>query len=118
MRATFLVAASATFRRSVLLALTLLALATAHASERAVPIAAFFDNPSLSNAKLSPDGKHLAMLVNTTEGHDQLGVVTLADKSIKVVAAFAGVEPILNAYQFAVTNKYRFYSYGDAMLIA
>jgi len=32
-----------------------------------------------------------------------------------MVAAFAGVEPILNAYQFAVANKYRFYSYGDAM---
>lgn len=37
---------------------------------------------------------------------------------LALVAAFAGVEPILNAYKFAVTNKYRFYSYGDAMLIA
>jgi S-adenosylmethionine:tRNA ribosyltransferase-isomerase len=37
---------------------------------------------------------------------------------LAMVAAFAGVEPILNAYRFAVANKYRFYSYGDAMLIA
>jgi len=37
---------------------------------------------------------------------------------LALVAAFAGVEPIQNAYQFAVKNKYRFYSYGDAMLIA
>ncbi len=36
---------------------------------------------------------------------------------LALVAAFAGTEPILNAYQYAVTNKYRFYSYGDAMLI-
>jgi S-adenosylmethionine:tRNA ribosyltransferase-isomerase len=37
---------------------------------------------------------------------------------LALVAAFAGVEPIQNAYRFAVANKYRFYSYGDAMLIA
>jgi dipeptidyl aminopeptidase/acylaminoacyl peptidase len=92
MRITLFVAASATLRRSLLLGLTLLALGRAHAGEQPVPIAAFFENPSLSNAKLSPDGKHLAMLVNNTEGHDQLGVVTLADKSIKVVAVFAGAD--------------------------
>jgi S-adenosylmethionine:tRNA ribosyltransferase-isomerase len=37
---------------------------------------------------------------------------------LALVAAFAGVESIQNAYQFAVTNKYRVYSYGDAMLIS
>ena len=43
----------------------------------------------------------------------------LPDSSLlAMVAAFAGVEQILNAYDFAVKNKYRFYSYGDAMLIA
>lgn len=36
---------------------------------------------------------------------------------IMLVAAFAGKEFILNAYQEAVKEKYRFYSYGDAMLI-
>lgn len=36
---------------------------------------------------------------------------------LALVAAFAGLENILSAYQHAVEQKYRFYSYGDAMLI-
>ena len=34
-----------------------------------------------------------------------------------LVSAFAGRELILAAYEEAVREKYRFYSYGDAMLI-
>jgi S-adenosylmethionine:tRNA ribosyltransferase-isomerase len=34
-----------------------------------------------------------------------------------LVAAFAGRERILEAYRAAVEQRYRFYSYGDAMLI-
>ncbi len=34
-----------------------------------------------------------------------------------LVAAFAGLEAIRNAYAHAVAARYRFYSYGDAMLI-
>jgi S-adenosylmethionine:tRNA ribosyltransferase-isomerase len=34
-----------------------------------------------------------------------------------LVSAFAGRELILEAYNHAVKNEYRFYSYGDAMLI-
>ena len=34
-----------------------------------------------------------------------------------LVAAFAGFELTMKAYRWAVENRYRFYSYGDAMLI-
>jgi S-adenosylmethionine:tRNA ribosyltransferase-isomerase len=36
---------------------------------------------------------------------------------IMLVAAFAGRENVLQAYQEAIRRRYRFYSYGDAMLI-
>jgi len=36
---------------------------------------------------------------------------------LMLVAAFAGREKVLNAYREAIDNRYRFYSYGDAMLI-
>jgi len=36
---------------------------------------------------------------------------------IMMVAAFGGYELIMDAYQQAIKEKYRFYSYGDAMLI-
>ena len=34
-----------------------------------------------------------------------------------LVGAFAGLESILAAYREAVREEYRFFSYGDAMLI-
>jgi S-adenosylmethionine:tRNA ribosyltransferase-isomerase len=37
---------------------------------------------------------------------------------LALVMAFAGVEPIRRAYTEAVARRYRFYSFGDAMLIA
>ena len=36
---------------------------------------------------------------------------------LALVAAFAGLERVKAAYQHAIQQKYRFYSYGDAMLI-
>ena len=32
-----------------------------------------------------------------------------------LVSAFAGVEPVRRAYAAAVAERYRFFSYGDAM---
>ena len=37
---------------------------------------------------------------------------------IALVGAFAGLEPVLAAYAEAVKERYRFYSYGDAMFLS
>jgi S-adenosylmethionine:tRNA ribosyltransferase-isomerase len=34
-----------------------------------------------------------------------------------LVSAFAGTDTIRKAYQHAIENKYRFFSYGDAMFL-
>jgi S-adenosylmethionine:tRNA ribosyltransferase-isomerase len=34
-----------------------------------------------------------------------------------LVCAFAGRELMQEAYRFAIENRFRFYSYGDCMLI-
>jgi S-adenosylmethionine:tRNA ribosyltransferase-isomerase len=36
---------------------------------------------------------------------------------LMLVSAFAGREPVLAAYEHAVREKYRFFSYGDCMFI-
>jgi S-adenosylmethionine:tRNA ribosyltransferase-isomerase len=36
---------------------------------------------------------------------------------LMLVAAFAGREQVLSAYRHAVTSRYRFFSYGDAMFV-
>ncbi len=36
---------------------------------------------------------------------------------LMMVCAFGGFEHVINAYEVAIKEKYRFYSYGDAMLI-
>jgi len=36
---------------------------------------------------------------------------------LMLVAAFAGRDATLSAYRHAVAQRYRFFSYGDAMLV-
>ncbi|MHC4525641.1 MAG: tRNA preQ1(34) S-adenosylmethionine ribosyltransferase-isomerase QueA [Planctomycetota bacterium] len=36
---------------------------------------------------------------------------------LALVGAFAGLDTVMDAYQHAIEQKYRFYSYGDAMFI-
>jgi S-adenosylmethionine:tRNA ribosyltransferase-isomerase len=36
---------------------------------------------------------------------------------LMLVSAFAGRENVLRTYEHAVSSRYRFYSYGDCMLI-
>jgi S-adenosylmethionine:tRNA ribosyltransferase-isomerase len=37
---------------------------------------------------------------------------------LMLVAAFAGYQPVMNAYQHAISQSYRFFSYGDAMFLS
>jgi S-adenosylmethionine:tRNA ribosyltransferase-isomerase len=37
---------------------------------------------------------------------------------LMLISAFAGYENIMQAYQYAIEQKYRFFSYGDAMFLA
>jgi len=37
---------------------------------------------------------------------------------LMLVCAFAGYEPVMRAYRHAVAERYRFFSYGDAMFLA
>jgi S-adenosylmethionine:tRNA ribosyltransferase-isomerase len=37
---------------------------------------------------------------------------------LMLVSAFAGMDAIREAYKTAVDQEYRFYSYGDSMLIS
>lgn len=68
--------------------LALLTSQASSAAEAPVPIASFFGNPSMTEAKMAPDGRHVAVRVNSAGGHDQLGVIDLADHSVKVAAGF------------------------------
>jgi S-adenosylmethionine:tRNA ribosyltransferase-isomerase len=37
---------------------------------------------------------------------------------LMLVSAFAGYQPIMNAYRHAIEQSYRFFSYGDAMFLS
>ena len=67
--------------------------------------------PGEATAYLYPGARFL--IVNQLLTNFHLPKSTL----LLLVAAFAGREFILDAYRHAVVSRYRFYSYGDCMLI-
>ena len=81
------------FLRVSLAATFLLTLhAGAQETAKPPPIAEFFANPEFSGVQLSPDARHLAVLVLGPNGRERLAVVNLANNSIKVVAQFDDVD--------------------------
>jgi S-adenosylmethionine:tRNA ribosyltransferase-isomerase len=36
---------------------------------------------------------------------------------LMLISAFAGYDAVMNAYRHAIEQRYRFFSYGDAMVI-
>jgi dipeptidyl aminopeptidase/acylaminoacyl peptidase len=58
-----------------------------------VPVADFFRTPKISSVRLSPDGRHVAVTVDTAAGRLQLAVIDLGNLSAsKVVASFSDVD--------------------------
>ncbi len=72
------------------------------------PVAAFSGNTDLF---IYPGYKYRAVDAMLTNFH-------LPQSSLlMMIAAFAGYETIMHAYRTAIAERYRFYSFGDAMLI-
>jgi S-adenosylmethionine:tRNA ribosyltransferase-isomerase len=69
--------------------------------------------PALSQARLFIKPGHEFRIVSGLITNFHLPRSSL----LMLVAAFAGRENVLAAYRHAVAARYRFYSYGDAMLI-
>jgi S-adenosylmethionine:tRNA ribosyltransferase-isomerase len=69
--------------------------------------------PALGQAKLFIKPGHEFRIVSGLITNFHLPRSSL----LMLVAAFAGRENVLAAYRYAVAARYRFYSYGDAMLI-
>lgn len=78
-------------------------------------------NPDPETRTKSQDGLTGLMIMPGHEFRAIDGLITnfhLPKSSLlALVAAFAGLEPVMNAYRIAIDEGYRFYSYGDAMLI-
>jgi dienelactone hydrolase len=64
-----------------------LPVAAAHGAP--VPLAAFFDNPAMQSAKLSPDGRHVAVTVAKPMGRVYLVTIDVDSGEMKLAAAYA-----------------------------
>ena len=104
------------------------ALSRARAEGRRVVAVGTTSTRTLESLTIQPDG-HIApasgeTALFITPGHAFRvvdGLVTNfhvpRSSLLMLVSAFAGVEAIRHAYREAIAARYRFYSYGDAMLI-
>lgn len=82
--------------------------AAQHAAKAGKPLAPFFGNTSIF---IYPGYEFLLVDAMVTNFH--LPESTL----LMLVSAFAGYDHIMGAYKHAVEQKYRFFSYGDAMFL-
>ena len=66
-----------------------------------------------------PDVVFLDVRLPDADGLDVLRRLREADASVPIVmvTAFGGLELVRRAYREAVHQRYRFYSYGDAMVL-
>lgn len=59
-----------------------------------VPLENFFQNPSIAAVQLSPDGKHLGMLVAIKGGRMQLAVMEIGGSTSKIIGAFPDADVV------------------------
>jgi dipeptidyl aminopeptidase/acylaminoacyl peptidase len=57
-----------------------------------VPLEAFFRAPAIGKPALSPDGRHLAVIVDTPSGHEQLAIIDL--EALGPPKVIAGLEDV------------------------
>lgn len=69
--------------------------------------------PGTTNLFVYPGGSAQCQIVNHLITNFHLPESTL----LMLVCAFAGTDHVLSAYRHAVTQRYRFFSYGDAMWV-
>jgi S-adenosylmethionine:tRNA ribosyltransferase-isomerase len=84
---------------------------TVRALEHAMTEGGIRAGPGVADLFISPG--HRFMVIDALVTNFHLPRSTL----LMLVSAFAGREAILSAYREAIAREYRFYSYGDAMLI-
>ena len=93
------------FLRAAILAGAVLS-GQAPAADAAKPlpaIADFFNNPDFSDAELSPSGKYLAVRLGGKSKRDMLGVVDLANNTVKVVGNFSDAD--IGRYAWVNDNR-------------
>lgn len=81
------------------------------AAAQGVPVGEVLAGPAVAGLFVLPGHQFRAVDQLLTNFH--LPRSTL----LVLVSAFAGREPVLEAYRHAIEERYRFYSYGDCMLI-